>query len=90
MSDIKQQQKEQLRVRLKAAEKNKRSAAREKQQKAAGRVTLKMISQARKNKDTELYAKLIAKYKAQESLGDFIDKQNKALMKKYTENLPKI
>ena len=86
MSDIKQQQKEQLRVRLKAAEKRKRSAALE----AAGRVTVRMISQARKNGDTELYAKLIAKYKAQESIGDFIDKQTKELMKKYTENLPKI
>tara|TARA_Y100000385_G_scaffold275061_1_gene318953 strand:- start:62 stop:346 length:285 start_codon:yes stop_codon:yes gene_type:complete len=75
MSDIKQQQKEQLRVRLKAAQKNKRRASLEKRQRAGGRVTVKMISQARKNKDTELYAKLVTKYKTQESLNDFLNKE---------------
>ena len=90
MSDIKQQQKEQLRVRLKAAQKNKRKASLEKEQRAAGRVTVRMISQARKNKDTELYAKLIKEYQNQESLDDFRTRKNKELMKKYTENLPKI
>ena len=90
MSDIKQQQKKQLRVRLKAAKKNKSRASLEKEQRAAGRVTVKMISEARKSKDTELYAKLVTKYKTQESLNDFLTKKNKALMKKYTENLPKI
>jgi len=75
MSDIKQQQKEQLRVRLKAAQKNKRRASLEKEQRAAGRVTVRMISQARKNKDTKLYAKLITEYQNQESLNDFLNKE---------------
>jgi len=83
MSDIKQQQKEQLRVRLKAAQKNKRRAALEKQQRAAGRVTVRMISQARKSKDTELYAKLVTKYKTQESLNDFLDKERARKWKEY-------
>jgi hypothetical protein len=90
MADKKQTKQEQLRSKLKADKKNKSREALEKEQRAAGRVTVKMISEARKSKDTELYAKLVTKYKTQESLNDFLTKKNKALMKKYTENLPKI
>lgn len=89
MADKKQQQKEQLRARLKAAERNKRSVALEKSQKAAGRVTAKMLVKAREDK-AENYDQLLTKYKNQESISDFIKKKNQALMKKYTENLPKI
>tara|TARA_B110000046_G_scaffold160718_1_gene173975 strand:- start:761 stop:1042 length:282 start_codon:yes stop_codon:yes gene_type:complete len=74
MADKKQQQKEQLRVRLKAAQRNKKSVALEKAQKAAGRVTLKMISEARKSK-AENYDQLVTKYKTQESFGKFLDKE---------------
>ena len=74
MADKKQQQKEQLRVKLKAAERNKRSVALEKSQKAAGRVTVKMISEARKNK-AQNYDQLVTKYRTQESLGKFLDKE---------------
>tara|TARA_R100000935_G_scaffold5145_4_gene11877 strand:- start:8 stop:277 length:270 start_codon:yes stop_codon:yes gene_type:complete len=89
MADKKQQQKEQLRVRLKAAKKNKVKSALEKDQRAAGRVTVKMISEARKNK-AKNYDQLVTKYKTQESLDAFLDKRNKARRKAYTTNLPKI
>tara|TARA_B110000483_G_C17831451_1_gene402976 strand:- start:66 stop:347 length:282 start_codon:yes stop_codon:yes gene_type:complete len=74
MADKKQQQKEQLRVRLKSAERNKRSVALEKAQKAAGRVTVKMISEARKNK-AQNYDQLVTKYRTQEPLNTFLNKE---------------
>ena len=74
MADKKQQQKEQLRVRLKAAQRNKRSVALEKAQKAGGRVTVKMISEARKNK-AQNYDQLVTKYRTQEPLNTFLDKE---------------
>ena len=83
MADKKQQQKEQLRVRLKAAQRNKRSVALEKAQKAAGRVTVKKISEARKNK-AQNYDQLVTKYRTQESFGKFLDKER---ARKFKEGL---
>ena len=85
MADKKQQQKEQLRVRLKAAEKNKRSVALEKAQKAAGRVTVKMLSEARKNK-AQNYDQLVTKHRTQESFGKFLDKERARKFKEALAN----
>ena len=74
MADKKQQQKEQLRTRSKAAQRNKKSVALEKAQKEAGRTTVKMISKARESKDQN-YDQLVKKYKTQEPLGKFLDKE---------------
>ena len=74
MADKKQQQKEQLRTRSKAAQRNKKSVALEKAQKGAGRTTVKMISKARESKDPN-YDQLVKKYKTQEPLGKFLDKE---------------
>jgi hypothetical protein len=74
MADKKQQQKEQLRARLKAAEKNKRKATLEKAQKAAGRVTVKQLAKAREESDPKL-SQLTAQYITQEPLGEFLDKE---------------
>ena len=74
MADKKQQQKEQLRTRSKAAQRNKKSVALEKAQKEAGRTTVKMISKARESKDQN-YDQLVKKYKTQEPLGKFLGKE---------------
>jgi len=74
MADKKQQTKEQLKQRLKAAERNKRSVALEKAQKAAGRVTTKMLVEARENK-AKNYDQLITQYKTQESFTTFLGKE---------------
>tara|TARA_R110002072_G_scaffold380_2_gene2617 strand:- start:4568 stop:4849 length:282 start_codon:yes stop_codon:yes gene_type:complete len=74
MADKKQQQKEQLKVRAKAAQRNKASVALEKAQKAGGRVTIKQLAKARKESDPKLN-QLTARYKKQEPLGKFLDKE---------------
>tara|TARA_B110000977_G_scaffold121973_1_gene156820 strand:+ start:1226 stop:1507 length:282 start_codon:yes stop_codon:yes gene_type:complete len=74
MADKKQQSKEQLKQKLKASQRNKISAKLEKSQRAAGRVTVKMISEARENK-AQNYNQLLTKYKTQEPLGKFLDKE---------------
>ena len=85
MEDKKQQQKEQLRVRLKAAERNKRTVSLEKRQRAAGRVTEKMLSEAKKNKDQN-YDQLVTKYATQESFTSFLMAERK---RKYKEAFAK-
>ena len=54
MATKKQQEKEQLRTRLQASERNKRSAATEKAQRKAGRITVSMLGKARKEARAKL------------------------------------
>ena len=74
MADKKQQSKEQLKQRLKASQRNKISAKSEKAQRAAGRVTVAMLSEARENK-AQNYNQLLTKYKTQESFTKFLEKE---------------
>ena len=56
MATKKQQEKEQLRTRLQASERNKRRAAKEKAQRKAGRITVSMLKKARKEALVKLEA----------------------------------
>ena len=90
MATKKQQEKEQLRTRLKASERNKRSAATEKAQRQAGRITVLMLAKARKEARAKLektddpaerrriqdkISQMTAQFKTQGSLSKFLDEE---------------
>lgn len=99
MATKKQQEKEQLRTRLQASERNKRSAATEKAQRKAGRITVSMLEKARKEARAKLektddpaerrriqdkISQMTAQYKAQDSLNKFLGEER---ARKFKEGL---